>query len=71
MLVNHIGEDTAVPSPPENPSPRWTPLRHGMASDWGSAVDCQEQGEKKFIGRTASPSFLPAARCIMRAITET
>jgi hypothetical protein len=66
MLVNHISGETAVPSPPDNPSPRWTPLRHGMASDWGSAADCQQ---KERLRRTVSPPILHAARC-MRASTE-
>jgi hypothetical protein len=61
MLVDYISEETAVPSPPDNPSPRWTPLRHGMMSDWGSAADCQDEGDRECLRRTVSPLILPAA----------
>jgi hypothetical protein len=59
MFVDHIGEESAVPSPPDNPPTGWTPLRHGMMSDWGSAADCREEEDKECLRRTVSPHVLP------------
>jgi len=51
MLVKHISTESAVPSPPDNPpmGSSWTPLRHGMMSDWGSAADCGEEEDKECL----------------------
>jgi len=56
MLVDDISETSAVPSPPDNPPKDWTPLRHGMTSDWGSAADCQEEEDKEHLQRTSGKS---------------
>jgi hypothetical protein len=61
MFVDHISEESAVPSPPNNPPTGWTPLRHGMMSNWGSAADCQEEEDKERLQRTVSPHVLPTA----------
>ncbi|KAJ8580076.1 hypothetical protein M405DRAFT_716199, partial [Rhizopogon salebrosus TDB-379] len=57
MLVDHISAESAVPSPPDNPPMGWTPLRHGMTSDWGSAADCQEEEDKERLRRTGTLPF--------------
>ena len=54
MLVDNISEDTAVPPRPDNAAPVWTPLRHGMTSDWGSAADCREKKDNERLPRTVS-----------------
>ncbi|OJA08048.1 hypothetical protein AZE42_12849, partial [Rhizopogon vesiculosus] len=57
MLVDDISETSAVPSPPDNPPKDWTPLRHGMTSDWGSAADCREEEDKECLRRTGTLPF--------------
>jgi hypothetical protein len=59
MLVKHISEESAVPSPPDNPPVDWTPLRHGMTSDWGSAADCRDEEDKERLRRTVSSQVSP------------
>ncbi|OJA14734.1 hypothetical protein AZE42_13593 [Rhizopogon vesiculosus] len=59
MLVDDISETSAVPSPPDNPPKDWTPLRHGMTSDWGSAADCREEEDKECLQRTVSSQVSP------------
>ena len=49
LFVDNISEESAVPSPPDNAPAGWTPLRHGMTADWGSAADCQD--EKDGVGK--------------------
>jgi hypothetical protein len=58
MLVDHISAESAVPSPPDNPPMGWTPLRHGMTSDWGSAADCREEEDKERLRRTVCSQVL-------------
>ncbi|OJA07889.1 hypothetical protein AZE42_02747 [Rhizopogon vesiculosus] len=57
MLVKHISEESAVPSPPDNPPVNWTPLRHGMKSDWGSAADCNDDEDKEHLQHTGTLPF--------------
>jgi hypothetical protein len=58
MLVDHVSAESAVPSPPDNAPMGWTPLRHGMTSDWGSAADCREEEDKERLRRTVSSQIL-------------
>ena len=58
MLVDRISPESAVPEPPRNAPKGWTPLRHGMTSDWGSAADCREEEDKERLRRTVSSQVL-------------
>jgi len=49
MLVDRISLESAIPKPPQNAPKGWTPLRHGMTSDWGSAADCREEEDKEHL----------------------
>ncbi|KAG1718665.1 hypothetical protein EDD22DRAFT_754416, partial [Suillus occidentalis] len=44
FLVEAISAESAVPPRPEGAEKEWTPMRNGMASDWGSAIDHLELG---------------------------
>ncbi|KAG1842405.1 hypothetical protein DFJ58DRAFT_732082 [Suillus subalutaceus] len=44
FLVEAISAESTVPPRPEGAEKEWTPMRNGMASDWGSAIDCLELG---------------------------
>jgi len=59
LFVDNISEESAVPSPPDNAPAGWTPLRHGMTADWGSAADCQDEKDKERLRRTVSSHVLP------------
>ena len=59
LFVDNISEESAVPSPPDNAPAGWTPLRHGMVADWGSAADCQDEKDKECLRCTVSSHVLP------------
>ncbi|KAG1744731.1 hypothetical protein EDB19DRAFT_1599359, partial [Suillus lakei] len=44
FLVEVISAESAVPPCPEGVKKEWTPMRDGVASDWGSAIDYLEPG---------------------------
>ena len=69
MLVDHISAEYAVPAPPQNAPKGWTPLRHGMMADWGSAADCQEGEDKEHLQRIVSSQVLVHAEAL-RVRTE-
>ena len=54
FLIEDFKPESAVPSPPDHAREDWTPLRHGMTGDWGSAADCRNAGEKERLRRTVS-----------------
>jgi len=64
MLVDHISAESAVPAPPRNAPKGWTPLRHGMTADWGSAAGCQDEKDKECLQRTVSSHVLPTGAVV-------
>ncbi|KAG1895212.1 uncharacterized protein F5891DRAFT_1194419 [Suillus fuscotomentosus] len=57
FLVDTISAESAVPPRPEGAEKEWTPMRNGVASDWGSATDCLEPGGEASLPRTGTLPF--------------
>jgi hypothetical protein len=57
LLVNTISAEAAIPPRPRGAGKEWTPMRDGVASDWGSATDYSEPGGAS-LPRTVSRLFL-------------
>ncbi|KAG1786705.1 uncharacterized protein HD556DRAFT_1192853, partial [Suillus plorans] len=57
FLVETISAESAVPPRPDGAAKEWTPMRSGVASDWGSATDCLEPGGEVSLPRTGTLPF--------------
>jgi hypothetical protein len=45
FTIRHFDPELAVPRRPEGAGTDWTPMRRGVASDWGAAADWNNKNE--------------------------